>query len=350
MLGRVLVLFFLTAAFPFFGMDVDFSDLEKGKKIVLATKQIQFEAFPGAHNPSLIKTEYGLLLSFRYTPDRYGENWISYVVVVLLNDQFDPISEPQILSTRPKNSKTPSQSEDARIFSYRNRLFIIYNDNTDFTGPSYWDRRDMFVAELFYENHRFSLSLPLKLVYGEKYSTVFWQKNWVPFEWNKKFMLGYSINPHEVVYANLLNGECYSCYETWAPLNWELGALRGSSAALLVDGEYMAFFHSGKKMTSPCSGGYELWHYFMGAYTFSAEPPFSLTKISPAPLIGEGFYTSSDYEKRVIFPGGFVASGPFIYMAYGKDDREMWIATLDKEELKKSLVPVEKGFHEKSPR
>jgi predicted GH43/DUF377 family glycosyl hydrolase len=42
----------------------------------------------------------------------------------------------------------------------------------------------------------------------------------------------------------------------------------------------------------------------------------------------------------VIFPGGFVVIDPYIYVAYGKDDHEMWIAPIDKAELKKALKPV----------
>ena len=92
--------------------------------------------------------------------------------------------------------------------------------------------------------------------------------------------------------------------------------------------------------SSPVSWGWEMWHYFMGAYTFSAEPPFQITKISQKPIYADEFYTQSDNWKRVVFPGGFVSSGQNIYVAYGKDDCEMWIAALDKEALMNSLVPV----------
>lgn len=63
--------------------------------------------------------------------------------------------------------------------------------------------------------------------------------------------------------------------------------------------------------------------------------------MTPEPIIGEGFYAPSTAEKKVILPGGFVVDGPRIYVAYGRDDREMWIATLDKEALMKALVPVQ---------
>ena len=257
---------------------------------------------------------------------------------MILNGDFEPISEPELLNTRSRNSKTPSQSEDARFFSYRGRIFLIYNDNVDLIYV-YPGRRDMFIAELFYKNDHFTLSSPLKLNYPHK-SHVWQQKNWIPFEWNKTLLMGYSIHPHEILYPNLSDGECYRLYETSPPIKWDFGALRGSSSPELIDGEYLAFFHSGIFTSSLSSHGQDLWHYYMGAYTFSAEPPFQITKMSHLPIMAEGFYTPSDCEKRVIFPGGFVVSGSSIYVAYGKDDREMWIATLDKAALKNALVPV----------
>jgi predicted GH43/DUF377 family glycosyl hydrolase len=311
--------------------------------VVTATKRIPLEQFPRAHNPSIFKFEQGYLLIFRYIPDLGGEHWISYIGVALLNEQFDLISEPKLLTTRIPNSKTPSQAEDARIFSYRGRLFLIYNDNVDVTFPNYWsDRRDMFMAELLYKNGNFTLAPPLKLIYDAKYQSQLWQKNWVPFEHNKSLFFIYSTNPHEIILANLINGSCYHCYDTWTPLKWSWGSLRGSTPPQLMDGEHLAFFHSSQFTASESSWGMEMWHYFMGAYTFSAKPPFEMNKITPAPLMHENFYTPSTYNKRVVFPGGFVISGSNIYVAYGKDDCEVWIATIDKAALKESMIPVEK--------
>lgn len=318
----------------------DLMELFGESKIVISTKRILLENYPGAHNPSILKVDQGYLLTFRYVPD--PENgWLNYIGIVLLNNAFEPVSEPQLLNTRSKHSKTPSQSEDARIFVYKDRIFLIYNDNLDKVSPTTWERRDMYLAELCWERpHQFTLSSPLKLVYEEKYNTQFWQKNWIPFEWNDQLLFTYTLNPHEIIYPNLKNGSCYHCYDSYATLDWKLGTLRGSTTPQLVDGEYLAFFHSGAVLSSTASWGWDMWHYFMGAYTFSAEPPFQITKITPDPIVGEGFYTISNAEKRVIFPGGFVIADSFIHVAYGKDDREIWIATLDKGALYKALIPL----------
>lgn len=337
MLKLILLIFFAPLAAE--SLLENFEDLVDQPKLVIAQKQLIFEDFPDAYNPSFIKVEQGYLLSFRYSPDRYSNGWLSYIGIVLLDENFEPIIQPQILNTRTKNSKTQSQSEDARIFTYQGRIFLTYNDNTEINYTSYSDRRDIFIAELTLSNNQFKLSPPIKLFYENK-QHVLWQKNWVPFEWDKKLLITYSINPHEILYVNLTNGVCYPCYDSSASIDWEFGPLRGSTPPILVDGEYLAFFHSGIITDSYASWGWEIWHYFMGAYTFSKDPPFALTAISPHPIIAENFYTQSSHEKRVIFPGGMVASGPHLYVAYGKDDYEIWIATIDKNALKKDLKPI----------
>jgi predicted GH43/DUF377 family glycosyl hydrolase len=310
------------------------------EQVILQSKRIFFPAYPDAFNPSLMQIEGGFLLSFRYCPDRIDEPWISFIGIVPLDSQLEPTSEPQLLTTRCLSSQTPSQSEDPRVFSYRGRTFVIFNDNVETTNPSCGQRRDMYLAELFSSEKGFSLSSAIKLIHKERYNDQWWQKNWVPFESNKTLFFVYSIDPHRIIQPNLINGKCYPSYETKMELDWNWGSLRGSTPPQLVDGEYLAFFHSGLEMVSEVSEGESIWHYFMGAYTFSREPPFRITKITPAPIIGDGFYTKSLCEKRVIFPGGYVVSGPHIYIAYGKDDREMWIATLDKESLLRSLKSV----------
>lgn len=326
-----LILFFIHC-------NADDSLFEEDQHLVIRTKQIYLEDFPDAYNPSIIEYGEGYLMTFRYTPYQRNTN-ISYIGAVLLDASFEPVSKPDLLMTRHRNSVTQSQSEDARLFTFRKRIYLIFNDNIEVNNPSYGDRRDMFIAEVLYSEGRLSLSAPLKLSCREKQSQL-WQKNWVPFERNHILYLSYTLNPHEVLYVNLTNGECYPSYSTSHSFDWPYGSLRGSSSATLVDGEYLAFFHSGTVMSSPASYGSQAWHYFMGAYTFSKDPPFKVRKISPKPILGEDFYTPSAFWKKVIFPGGYVVKDSYIYVAFGKNDSEIWIATLDKEALMSSLVDL----------
>lgn len=313
----------------------------KAKQIVTATKQIYLPEFPGACNPSIVKYNDGYLLTFRYLPNRYDFSWISYIGVVILDEFFDPISEPQLLDTRVYNKTTPSQSEDARIFFYDGKYYVIYNDNMEITHPSGYDRRDMFIAELTIEGDQFILKQPLKLYHESKFEKVLWQKNWSPFEWDGKLLFTYYINPHEILYPNLENGVCNTLCETYKPIKWYLGRMRGGTPSQKINDQYyLNFFHSGVYATSTCSIDRDYWHYYMGAYLFSAEPPFTIAKVSSLPIDAPGFYTLSNYDKRIIFPGGFIVDGQTIYLSYGKDDSEMWIATINLNNLIESMVPT----------
>lgn len=313
---------------------------ENPTKIVKCTKRYFLPECPGAQNPSIVEFGENYLLTFRWSPRHWDEPWVSYIGIVVLDKSLNQITKPQILDTRLYSNATPPQSEDARIISVAGKTYLLYNDNMKVTFPNHWERRDMYATELLYQEGEFILAEPLRLRHSTKYRDRPWQKNWVPFEWHDKLLLSYEINPHEVIMPNLDTGVCYPLFDSHKNINWPYGGLRGGTPAVLVDGEYLAFFHSGEIKRTSASEFHELWHYFMGAYTFEAEPPFEMTKISPEPINAPEFYTYSYYSKRVIYPGGFVVDGPDLHLAYGKDDCEVWVATIDLEELKNSLVPV----------
>jgi predicted GH43/DUF377 family glycosyl hydrolase len=307
------------------------------KGIVISNIKLEFPEYPRAFNPSIIKFQDGYLLSFRYLPKRDTENWVSYIGLVRLDSNLKPISKPQLLNTRNSSCKIPSQAEDARLYRYKNKIYLTYNDSDEVISPHSKQRRDIFVCEVVYEKNNFAALHPIKLIHKTKYNEQFWQKNWVPFEYGDQLFFTYSINPHEILYPNMATGECHLAFETRVPINWNYGTLRGSTPPLMDENEYLAFFHSGICTRSEGTGWQEKWHYFMGAYQFSASPPFQMTKISPFPIFDPHFYDNPPTEKAVIFPGGFVISGNNIYVAYGKHDEEIWIAHLDKTRLKESL-------------
>lgn len=308
--------------------------------LVLSTKRIVFEEFPDAFNPSIAKIDNGYLMAFRYTPNRWIHPGLSYIGLAPLDSSFNPTAKPQLLKVRLPYNKILSQAEDPRLFVYKERIFIIYNDNVEKRNPTPGDRRDMFIAEIFCENGNYTLSVPRKLIYEEKYAKQLWQKNWLPFEYNGMLLFIYSISPHEILSFNFTTGSCYKYDITDMEFSWDWGQLRGSTPPILEGEEYLAFFHSSIVTSSAASFGCEMYFYFMGAYTFSSTPPFQITKVSANPIMDNSFYTPSSYYKRVIFPGGCVIDDSLIYIAYGKDDAEIWIATLDKAALKRSLVPV----------
>ncbi len=85
-------------------------------------------------------------------------------------------------------------------------------------------------------------------------------------------------------------------------------------------------------------------HYFMGACTFSSEPPFEITSFSPEPIVGKDFYHGPPYKTWrpmcIVFPAGFIFDDNFIWVSYGRQDHEMWIVKLDREIFFQWLQPL----------
>lgn len=314
----------------------------KGKNsVIVDIKQIKIDGYPNAFNPSIIKTEKGILLIFRNQPFS-KEPFISETGYVWLNDALEPMTSPKLISTRKPGDPTPQQSEDFRIFSLSNELYLIYNDNVETTNPP--DRRDMFIAKLTDSNGTLVAETPKKIIHREKHESVKMQKNWQPFDWEGILLVAYSIDPHEILLPDLDSGICTPAFETTGETEWHWGKLRGGAPAHRFDDHYLAFFHSPIPIVSETTGGRQLMHYFMGAYTFSAEPPFNLTSISPYPIFTDNFFSASPLGIRCIYPGGFFVQGDYVYLACGKDDHEVWIVVIDKNKLYQTLRPIKQTY------
>lgn len=326
---------------------------------LITTKKIEFKQFPDAYNPSIYKTDQGIILAFRYCPDR-RKFWINQCVFVLLDKSFNPISKPQIISFRPTDLYPP-YFQDCKLFTFKGKLYGIYSDIGDFKFPSDVNfnpfRREkeyIHIAEIKVIGDKFETMPPLRLTYPKNPNPQRREKNWIPFEWQGKLYLSYYLFPHEVLEANLSTGVCSRVYLTKSDHPWEFGQIRGTTPAQLFpeskklkqDFEYLAFFHSSifaknKKLNKNNERGSRI--YFMGAYTFSAKPPFEITRASAKPIIATGMYDAPNKGIRspvVVFPGGYVIVGDSIFVSYGKNDREMWIAKIPKKSVLHSLVPV----------
>jgi predicted GH43/DUF377 family glycosyl hydrolase len=313
------------------------------QNFVLGTKQIKLSQYPEAFNPSIVRWNGSYLMSFRIIdPDNIV---ISRIGLVWLDEQFLPRGEPQILETRKKNSKLVPKSEDARLCTVDNRLYIIYNDNEDQNSNDGGIRR-MYFSELYFDGESFELVDIQQLDNFDFENKKISEKNWVPFEYNGTLLFAYSLMPHCILWPLEGSGRCQTVETTTSVFDWEWGVLRGGTQAVLVDNEYLGFFHSCNKLASVQSQGKEIYFYYMGAYTYKATPPFFITRMSPEPIVHTSFYNGKGYcngshlEKKVIFPGGFVVQKDFIWVIYGRDDVEIWIAKLDKTKLYQSLIPV----------
>jgi predicted GH43/DUF377 family glycosyl hydrolase len=320
---------------------------ERIQSFVLETRQIKIPAFPHAFNPSIIRWRGSLLMTFRNIPNP-NERYTSTIGIVWLDEDFYPISPPQLLDLGPTGifAHVPSRAEDARLISVGDSLFLVYSDNRDPVISKGGFR--VHVAELGFEEKRgrfFAKAIsPLKHFEGESQNIR--EKNWVPFVFQQQLLLAYSLSPHKIFQPLLQESACMTQAISHREVPWRWGELRGGTPGLKVDeNHYLAFFHSSKKMKTAHSGGQDILHYFMGAYLFTAIPPFELTQVSPEPIVGRGFYWGEVYKPywhpvRSIFPGGFILDEDFVWIVYGRQDHEMWLIKLDRRGLLNSLVPV----------
>lgn len=321
---------------------------EMAPGIVLQVKQIHIPDYPFAFNPSIVRWKGSLLMSFRdiYEPcydSSFDSAGYSMIGLVFVDGNMNPISPPQFLDLQGE-SFVPSRAEDPRLITVGDRLYIIYSDNQEETVSKGGYR--MHVAELQFDGGRFSVKSMDRMLNFEGESCRRREKNWVPFENVGELLFAYSIDPHHIMRACLGHSCCETIAKTHNALDWKWGELRGGTPGLLInDSQYLAFFHSSKKMATNFSEGESIPHYFMGAYLYSAHPPFEIVRMSPYPIVNNKFYTDNIYipywkPLNVIFPGGFVHDDKHIWVAYGRHDHEIWVVKFDKQALLDSLAPV----------
>lgn len=319
-------------------------------ELVLQTKQIIIPEYPHAFNPSIIRWNNKLLLSFRIIPDP-KQTFTSLIGIIWLDDNFEPMSKPQLLPLRNVSSSVPSRAEDGRLISINDRLYLVYTDNEDPVISKGGFR--MYTAELQFSGEACIIASIDRISSFEGNNSNRREKNWVPFDYYGKMLLAYSICPHKIFYYQLGLGNCETFVTTCAQFNWDWGEVRGGTPALSDGDHYLAFFHSSKWMKTTQSNEKDKMHYFMGAYTFKKDYPFTLTHVSKQPIISnqnvnipKRFYVGADYKPywgsvMAVFPCGFIMDNAFIWIAYGRQDHEMWVAQLDKKKLYASLIAIE---------
>lgn len=317
---------------------IDLNQLTQG--FILETKKIEIPGHPFAYNPSIIRWKGSLLMSFRsYNPATRSTNPFA---LVWLDENFEPVSTPQVFELPFKNPVLVSKQQDPRLIAVGDRLFIVYNNILEHV--THREMRRMYVIEMHYDGMTFAASEPECLLHFEGENEMRYEKNWVPFAYDDQLLLGYSIIPHKIFHPLLETNSCETLFSTKKPFKWDWGVPRGGTQAMPDGDHYIAFFHSWADVPTVQSNGKKITHYVMGAYTFESKPPFSLIAVSPEPIVAKDFYEPPYYKTwkplRCVFPSGLVISEDYLWVAYGRQDHEIWIAKIDKKELLKSLVPV----------
>jgi predicted GH43/DUF377 family glycosyl hydrolase len=307
---------------------------------ILETEQIEISEYPTAFNPSMIRWNDAILFSFRIR-DPITDRADAFGLIVL-DENFNRISDPQILKI-PKNAQFQDNwIQDPRLVECNNEIYMAFNDITLLPDGTY--NRRMFYTKLYWNGNKFFAESPECLLFFENENPNRQEKNWVPFIYNEKLLLSYNIFPHTTIHPIPGTDWCETFSKSPFKLNWDWGVIRGGTPALRVDDEYLAFFHSCKYMATKQSNDVPMHHYFMGAYTFSDKPPFRVTGMTAKPIVANSFYTGTMYQTweplRCVFPGGYIFDERFIWVCYGRQDNEMWIVKMNKNELLNSLKPL----------
>jgi len=300
---------------------------ENNSPFIESVKEIEIPNFKGAYNPSIVDLGDRYLLFFRY--DIYEKpiwsllDYTMNIGYVILDEAFSIISEPKLIKD------LGDQSIDPRVIRNNDDLFVLS------ASPIHKEDKSKLFVALFLSK----LKIQNDEVIVEDKKQLFvpwqnrWEKNWAPFIDNDRLLLSYTIVPH-VVIEPLETGKCSLVSKTESLVDWSYGEIRGGTGAILDGNEYLAFFHSSKKINN------KLHRYFMGAYRYEKEFPYKLTSISKKPFICSDFYTTKKgvlSSSDVIFPGGFVIKQNKIFLVYGENDAGIKLMTIDKNKLMNKL-------------
>lgn len=311
-------------------------------------------------------------------------------------DPFGKGSKPELRSDMEKLKKhrkmdyhigedvSEIPGEDPRLFVHENRLFVTFATRYRRGKPEI----RMTIQEIFLavrnsgSIHELELKKPIFDIEFDKEKEKD-QKNWTPFTDSKgELRFVQSIEPFCVVKLDMVipccGDEAIGVAKTGRSIakatvvstgakgltkkggSFPFGELRGGTSALLVPTDYpggksyLAFFHASNEpmegLGLPVRYTDVLKTYVMGAYLFSAKEPYELQAISRHPITHQSMYSGKwpdlpwayyhmDY---IIFPTNYLFEEETgtIFLQYGHQDRETWVAELSLSGLLKSLIPV----------
>lgn len=315
-------------------------DLEEmAQDFVLETKRIIIPEHPDAFNPSIIKWKGNILMVFRYRDNNGATHPMCLVELDQNFDVISPLYDVEIL-----DDSLSSSAQDPRLLEIDGVLYIVYSNFVPIQDST---QRRVIVGQLHVEPQGCYVDHLEILTHFDGENGKIQEKNWMPFNYKGQLHLIYSVLPHRI-FAPFFDasGSCSLIASSLSSIEWNWGPPRGGGQAYRIGNQYLAFFHSWIDICTIHSNGKKISHYFVGAYTFEAEPPFSVTSMSSKPIIGKGFYSGPLYQTwkplRCVFPGGYIYNDKFIWLAYGKQDHELWIVKLDKKKLMKSLTSLTK--------
>jgi hypothetical protein len=243
-------------------------------------------------NPSVVKWKgFNLLVSIG---DGLGDDKI-YIKLAFLHDNLTYLSESKYgigPGLRPLENSKQIPGGDPRVLVLSENRFLVA-----FTG-SYNPIR-MRAVEIGLNASSGVATIELEYRIDPVPSPGIGKvdhKNWSPFIFNKTQVLYIeTVNPLRILCTlpfendpldqSVRSTRLVSATAT-PNIVWPYGDIRGGSPAMHIgNGRYLSFFHSRRILEYN-----QRTTYFFGAFTFTDQPPFTLTAMSRAPIYHPHFY------------------------------------------------------------
>lgn len=237
------------------------------------------------------------------------------LVYAQLDDNFDVVSKRPLIVT-------PNLScEDPRLFVYRDKLHVAYN-GASYSPPSF--RQHIATLHEGQVTSLFSI---------ERSKPT--DKNWMYFEKDRNLYAVHSIDPHVII---RIDGdkieEVARTYPNIGKKAWWYGEPRGGSCPWYIgNDEYLTFFQS-----HYIPYGFYRRVYVIGAYVFSAKPPFEVKRITRQPLLVPAQHDANSHS--VIFPCGSVYKDSEWLVSFGCNDKESRLARFSRLQLDSALTDI----------
>jgi hypothetical protein len=276
---------------------------------------------PFAYNPSIIQTQGGLWMTYRYHfagdfRTRLGICRISDGKAVRIQDL--PIDGFSV--------------EDARLFMFQMEPWLTWVEakwEANFVNPKSVVK---FAKLELPHNDNPALRLwQATRTYQPEFGGNDWsgiQKNWCFFEGYREILLCiFGTSPEQMIMK--VSGDKAIAQWNTKPLQWPYGTARGGSI-LSYDGKLLHFFHS------RTDTGRER-RYFVGARLLESQPPFQTIAVSKKPIL----YGSEvdaltpaqrkscpHWKRNVIFPCGAIQDGDGWLLSAGINDAACALITI----------------------
>ena len=276
---------------------------------------------PGAYNPSIIRFQGRLVMTFRF----HDTTLKTRIGIAELDDKFN-VTYAEGLRLDEEESLS---LEDGKLFIFKGDLWLNFVvstwpnfpsaqvKNVKLYKPDRWrcsDKDQYWLPDrqTLEKNH-------LPLVHDDVLHIIYrqaaWQEN----------------NPNElsqVIYTPSDKREMKT-----PALRWPYGEIRGGTVPMPYDGKLISFFHSRLNNEMP-----PVTHrYYIGCLLRKAEPPFQMLSISKRPILrgseAGGDSTRFHFKPNVVFPLGAIGHNGGWLVSVGINDSNCGLVKIQPKDL-----------------